>query len=149
MDKLQKVFTSRHKFFIFTGLLISTGIVLLSAMLATYRTSFLGRAQSTSLPISFSRNNSYLFASPVAALADGDSIIRITVFLLDTSGLGIEGARIVLQSDKSLYIKEIQPITDSFGRAIFDVTSKTAGDYKINAQVEGVSLPQTVSISFH
>lgn len=90
-----------------------------------------------------------MFASPIQALADGVSSIRITVFLLDNQGLGVEGEVVDVQPQQGvLTTAKIQPITDTFGRAYFDVTSNNGGSYTILAEAGGVILPQKVGISF-
>ena len=95
-----------------------------------------------------SLENSYVFASPTSALSDGSSMIRITVFLLNTVGLGVSQERISLKVAGNVNIAQTQPLTDTTGRAIFDLTSSSPGRYKITAEAEGVSLPQTVSVDF-
>jgi len=129
--------------------LISVVIIFLSVLLAISRTSWFGHAQEPTRIGSLSLENSYLFASPISAYSDGETIVRITVFLLDDKGLGVSGQNVVLKiASGSLNINKIQPLTDSFGRAIFDLTSTVSGDYKVSADISGVTLPQEVSISF-
>ncbi len=138
-----------HKYKLVFGICISIILILIAFNVATVRISYFGRASSGSggAPI-LSRENSYLFASPVTASADGASIVRVTVYILNSQGLGISGQKILLTPSKQLTIGQTQPTTDSFGRAIFDLTSSTPGDYTISAAVASVSLPQTVSILF-
>ncbi len=138
-----------HKFKLMIGVCVSIILILVAINVATVRISYFGRASSAGggSPI-LSRENSYLFASPIAAIADGTSVVRITVYILNSQGLGIPGQKITLTTSKPLTIGQTQPVTDTFGRAIFDLTSSTRGDYTISAEVANVSLPQTVSILF-
>ena len=137
-----------QKVFILSGIILSIIIILSAASLAINRFSYSGRAQDTASQSDFSRENSYLFASPISAPSDSKSIIRITVFILNSRGLGANGLRIKLKVPPEVEVNEIQPITDSFGRATFDLTCQTSGNYTIAADIQEVALPQTVSISF-
>lgn len=141
-----------HKTIILAGIIISFFIIILALTIANSRSSFFGRAASPSTqnrPGSLSLENSYLFASPISALGDGTSIIRVTAIVLNDTGLGISGQKVNLKAASSgLTITQVQPITDTFGRAIFDVTSNTPGSYTISAEVSGGILPQTVAILF-
>ena len=139
----------RHQLFIFGGVILSLLVILTAITLTSVRTSWFGRAQTVSLvPALISKENSYVFASPVSAASDGLSIIRVTIFILNNQGLGVAGQKAQLQSSGPITIRETQPVTDEFGRATFDLTSSTPGDYTITAGISGLTLPQTVSISF-
>jgi hypothetical protein len=137
-----------HDIYIIAGIVISILIIIFSAILAITRTNLLGRAAETTSGGQLSKENSYVFASPIYAKADGSSIIRITVFLLNDQGLGVEGKKVEIKTAPQLQINSISSTTESFGRAIFDVTSANSGNYSISAVSEGITLPQTVSISF-
>lgn len=140
-----------HRIYILGGLVLSILLIIIALAIANTRTSSSGRAGSAGGSISsgkLSPENSYLFASPISAEADGSSPIRITVILLDAKGLGVVNQLITLKSSGNTIISPIQPMTDNFGRAIFDVISNSAGDHTINAEASGVSLSQTVSMTF-
>jgi hypothetical protein len=139
---------NKHRLILFVGIFASLLFVFIAVYLSSERTSITGRAQTPGT-VTFSRENSYLFASPISAAASGTSIIRVTVFLLNNQGLGIGGVPVELEADGPITIAATQPTTDSFGRAIFDVTANTPGDYTISAAGQGVSLLQKVSVSFH
>lgn len=142
-----------HRTIVLTGVIISFFVIILALTIANSRNSFFGRAANTPnvarLPGSISAENSYLFASPVSAPADGSSIIRVTAIILSDTGLGVAGQKVNLSSSsQNLKITQTQEVTDTFGRAIFDVTSSSPGDYTMSALVSGVLLPQTVSVVF-
>jgi hypothetical protein len=137
-----------HDSYIIGGIIVSIIIIFLAVALALTRTSLLSRAAETSQNTSISRENSYVFASPISAIADGISTIRITVFLLNNQGLGVSGQKVSVKSSKPIKINPITPESDNFGRSIFDVTSDVAGSYTLSAEVAGTILPQTVSLSF-
>jgi len=113
------------------------------------RTTFFGRAYKPTIGTNFSPQNSYLFASPLRAAADGQEKIRVTVFLLDSSGKGVVGQTVFLGQNERLTISPIQPTTDELGRAIFDISANSAGEYLIEARVGSEILPQRVKIIFN
>ena len=137
-----------HKLFLVTGIGFSLMLILLAFSVASNRTSWFGRAQTPSGGGLFSRENSYLFASPITASADGVSLIRVTAFILNSQGLGVAGEKVDLRISGPVNLSQVQPLTDTFGRATFDMTAKTPGTYTIHAEVGGVAVPQAVSVSF-
>lgn len=137
-----------HRFYIYTGIAISIVLIILSAVIANNQTKLTSRAQVPRSTSFFSIVNSYVFVSPISANADGVSIIRVTVFLLNDQGLGVAGQRVSLQVSGPVNIAQTEPITDSFGRAIFDLTSSNPGNYTVIAEVTGASLEHRASISF-
>ena len=98
---------------------------------------------------SFSVDNSYLFVSPLRAKANGQEKIRITVFVLNSQGLGVLGKEVFLSRDPSLSIDIVQGQTDNFGKAVFDVSSTKAGEYYLEVSVDGQRLPQKAHLSFY
>lgn len=142
-----------HGLVLLTGVIISLFIIILSFIIANSRTSFFGRAASTTsvtrIAGNLSLENSYLFASPISALSDAQSVVRITAIVLSDQGLGVASQQISLKvSGNGVRINPVQPVTDTFGRAIFDLTSSAPGNYTISADVSNSILPQTVSIVF-
>ncbi|MGB9706987.1 MAG: Ig-like domain-containing protein [Microgenomates group bacterium] len=134
-------------------LLVALLILLLSlgglVFFISQRTTFFGRAYTPRTGSSLvSVENSYLFASPLAARADGQEKIRLTVFLLDSSGRGVAGEAVFLGQDERLNIYPTQPLTDDLGRAFFDISATTPGEYLMEARVGNKVLPQRVKISF-
>lgn len=98
---------------------------------------------------SVSVNNSYIFASPVRAKVDGD-LIRITVFLLDETGLGVFDKKVeIVNTDPVVVINEVQSLTDETGKAIFDISGSAAGTYFLTVKTGNVTLPQSVKLVFY
>jgi len=92
--------------------------------------------------------NSYMFASPLKAKADGLERIRMTVFVLDSQGRGVTGKQVILGNQEYLKIEAIQERTDETGKAVFDIISSKVGLFIIEASVDSKALPQKVSIIF-
>ena len=117
--------------------------------LVSQRTTFFGRAYFPQVGGEVSLDNSYVFASPLAAKADGKERIRVTIFILDNQGRGIQGKSVWLGQNEQLEIEAVQAVTDSLGRAIFDLVASKAADYLIEAKVDNQVLPQRAKVSFH
>ncbi|MBP8591638.1 Ig-like domain-containing protein [Candidatus Shapirobacteria bacterium] len=98
----------------------------------------------------YSLANSYIFGSPLSAAANGNEKIKVSVFLLNQQGLGVEKKQIILKTEpkEGLNIEANQPITDKAGQAIFYLSSSTPGSFKISAQVEGQEFPQKIAVHF-
>jgi hypothetical protein len=106
------------------------------------------KADGPNITNSISVNNSYIFASPVRASVDGD-LIRVTVFLLDETGFGVYDKEVKLTNNSGLVVNNVQSLTDDTGKAIFDISGKSAGTYYLEAVVENITLPQRVKMVFY
>lgn len=133
-------------FLILLLLLLALGA---GVFLVSQRTTFFGRAYTPQTSSQVSLDNSYVFASPLVARADGRERIRLTVFILDNQGRGILGKSVSLGRNENLEIITTQSETDNLGRAIFDLSASRVGDYLIEARVDNQPLPQRVRVSFH
>jgi len=125
-------------------LLISLGI---ASVLVLKPVIFFGKAASSNSNSSL--ENSYLFASPLQAKANGQEIIRVTVFLLNSQGLGIGNQTISLKTHSNITINPLQPVTDDSGKAVFDLSSTVPGSYPVSALFSTKQLPQTASVFFY
>lgn len=115
------------------------------------RTTFFGKAATAGI---FNATNSYIFASPITARLGGEKI-RITVFALDDRGRGIPKKNVFVDcrqptacQSQGISVTEVQPQTDNLGRSLFDIYSSAAGRFELEALVEGVAIPQTVTVVF-
>lgn len=139
----------KYKIYITSGIVLSILIIISALTVAKGRLSLSGRAENKISSLAISKENSYLFVSPLQAQADGQSLIRMTAFIVDDRGLGASGKKVSLEAPPELSVREVASTTDNFGRAIFDISSVFAGKYTISAEVDGVSLPARVVILFH
>lgn len=138
-----------------TGLYFSVFAVLLLILflilgiyLVRTRTNVTPKAKGPSIGTIISLENSYVFASPVRAKTGGD-LIRVTVFVLDSQGMGVFDKKVSLgNSNGPLNVSKIQELTDETGKAIFDIGSDTPGTYYLQTSVDGQTLPQKVRITF-
>lgn len=100
-------------------------------------------------PAQFSPDNSYVFMSPLRAKANNDEKIRVTVFVLNSQGLGVQGRVISLSAAPGVTTEAVQGITDGFGKAYFDISSSRAGEYYLDVHVDQSILPQKAHLSFY
>lgn len=123
-------------------------IALIASVSLVLKTTIFGSKAAT-VSSSVVLENSYLFASPIQAKADGQEKVRITVFLLDGRGLGVPNQTVILNTPSQVTVKESQNITDTSGKAIFDLSSSIIKTFNISAQVGNKVLPQQVKIVFY
>lgn len=109
--------------------------------------SFVGRASS--FKNVFSLENSYVFLSPLRAKADNQEKIRVTVFVLNDQGLGVQGKKVAIDPAQGLTLQTIQGLTDNFGKAVFDITSSKAGEFFLSVGIEEKKLNQQPQLSFY
>lgn len=142
------MFRNKLPWFVVTFFILSVIIFILSLLITSGRTSFFGLATTAGSDSNISQENSYIFASPLQAQA-GNQQIRVTVFILNSGGLGVSGQTVSLINDSGLSINAIQPVTDNYGKVIFDISSQNSGDYKIMAKAGSSTLPQSVIVTFN
>jgi hypothetical protein len=113
-----------------------------------YEVNFFSSRASVS-QASFSIDNSYIFSTPSQASANGQEKIRLTVFILNNQGLGVLGKNIFVEANPSLNIEAIQGLTDSYGKAYFDISASKAGEYFLEIKVDGIALKQKAHLVFN
>jgi hypothetical protein len=134
------------KYLIIIGFL---SIALIASLFVVVRTTTTYQRASGSSSDSTVLENSYLFASPLQAKADGKEMVRVTVFLLDCRGLGVGNQTVNLKLPNSVTVNNQQEITDQSGKAIFDISSVTAQTINITATTNNLTLPQKVRVVFY
>jgi len=108
---------------------------------------FTGRASVSQA--SFSIDNSYIFSTPSQARANGQEKIRLTVFILNNQGLGVMGKKIFIGSDQALNIEAIQGLTDSYGKAYFDISATKPAEYFLEIKADDTVLKQKAHLVFN
>src|SRR3990167_8759130 len=98
---------------------------------------------------SFSIDNSYIFSTPSQARANGQEKVRLTVFILNNQGLGVLGKKIFIGTNPSLNIEAIQGLTDSYGKAYFDISAAKAGEYFLEIKADDTALKSKAHIIFN
>ena len=108
---------------------------------------FTGRASVSQA--SFSIDNSYIFSTPSGARANGQEKIRLTVFILNNQGLGVMGKKIFIGTDPALNIEAIQGLTDSYGKAYFDISSTKPAEYFLEIKADDTALKNKAHLIFN
>jgi len=128
-------------------LIIAIILLLISGAVFLVHTQTFLRGE-TSRAMIFSPANSYIFGSPLTAKANSQEKIKVSIFILNDQGLGVEGKTVELKTDAGVNVENSQPQTDSTGQAVFYLSSESAGRYQVQAESEGQTLPQTLTVNF-
>lgn len=96
-----------------------------------------------------SAENSYVFMNPLRAQANGKDKIRVTIMILNGSGLGVMGKKPVISVDPRLTVDQVQDTTDSLGKAIYEFSTTVAGEYYMEVKIDTTTLLQKVKLSFY
>lgn len=152
---MNEVREERPKYFLLVVILVIFLVTLgLLVYYIRFRTSITPKASTFNSENIVSLSNSYVFASPIRAKANGD-LIRVTVFLLDDVGNGIFDKQVSLRSLDNevgshgvVDIKNVQSLTDETGKAVFDIAGSSVGSFSIEAFTSETVLPQRVKVTY-
>lgn len=134
--------------FLLSAILFFLVLISFSLFFFFYETQFFG-SRASMIKGDISTDNSYVFTNPLKAQSGGKEKIRVTVFILNSQGLGVLGKNVSLSFDSHLTFDAVQSTTDSTGKALFDIISSTAGDYYLDVSVDTLKLPQKARLSFY
>jgi len=137
--QMKKIFSLLFLFFLFLSLIFAVYLV-------RSRVVFMPRATE---PGQLSLENSYLFASPLVAKANGNEKITVSIFILSDQGLGVVSKQVNLYSAPQLNATTVRGETDSRGLALFEVTSSVPGQFNLWATVAEGQVQQTVTVTFN
>jgi hypothetical protein len=129
--------------------IIFLSLALVASLYLVLQTTVLTKKATSSNQSTVALENSYLFISPLQAKADGKEKMRLTVFILDGRGMGIANQTVSLSTSSKINITSIQSQTDESGKAVFDLTSTTVGQYNVSAQTGDATIPQQVKVVFN
>jgi hypothetical protein len=135
-----------NKYLLIIGFL---SLALIASLFLVVRTTTIYNRAATSSANPIILENSYLFASPLQAKADGQEQIRLTVFLLDGRGLGVANQTVSLNLPSTITITNQQNISDESGKTTFDIVSSTPQTISVTATTNKLQLPQKVKLIFY
>lgn len=95
-----------------------------------------------------SLNDSLVIGAKILAKADNKDSCLVNIFLLDNNGKGVQDKRVQLTGAAELKIENLNAVTDKDGKASFEIKSETEGQFRLIADVDGVALPKTISVTF-
>jgi hypothetical protein len=145
MEKKNKLNIKNNSIVI--GVLVVAGIALMfflatnvvpNALVTLTRASSSGRVVVS---------GSYLLGERILAKADGKDINKVNVFLLDKNGKPVEGQTVELIG-MNTGVKQVNTLSDATGKIVFELTSTTEGQFRMNALYGGSELPQTIVVTF-
>lgn len=90
-----------------------------------------------------SATKSLLIGQKILANADGQEECVVNVFVLDSEGKGIQGKTVQLSG-----LGTYEMTTSELGQASFKLTTEVAGQYDLQASVNGVNIGQTLKVTF-
>ena len=91
-------------------------------------------------------NESRILGQKLLCKADGNDKCVVNVYILDSSDKGVAKKRVSMSGVTGIVASSAS--TDADGKAVFSMTSKVEGQFKLSADVEGVPLTQTISVTF-
>lgn len=95
-----------------------------------------------------SGTSSLIFAWPLTEKADGNTQVKVDVFVRSQSNRPISKRAVVLSSSLG-NVAPASSVTDDAGKATFVVISSTPGIAQLSATIDGsISLQKTLSIKF-
>ncbi len=133
----------------YLAIIIFLSISLIASLSLVLKTTVFVNKAATGNQSSIVLENSYLFVSPIQVKADNKEKMRVTVFLLDGRGIGVPNQIVDISTSSKVSLTEVQKNTDESGKAIFDISSNTPGQFNLSAKTNGKTLPQQVKIVFY
>jgi len=134
--------------FLLSAILFFLVLITFSLFFFFYETQFLGSRASMTV-VDVSPENSFVFMNPLRAQANGTDKIRVTLMILNGSGLGVLGKKPVIGVDPRLVVNKVQDTTDSVGKAEFEFSTTVAGEYYLEVKIDEITLAQKVKMSFY
>ena len=135
-----------NKYLVIIGFL---SLALIASLFLVARTTSIYNRAATTNQNPIVLENSYLFASPLQAKADGQEQIRLTVFLLDGRGLGVPNQTVKLNLPSTITITNQQNVSDEAGKTTFDIVSTSPQKISVTATTNKIELPQKVKLIFY
>lgn len=134
--------------FLLSAILFFLVLITFALFFFFYETRYFGSRASMTV-VDVSAENSYVFMNPIRAQANGKDKIRVTIMTLNGSGLGVIGKKPVIGVDPRLVVDRVQDTTDSLGKAIFEFSTLSAGEYYFEVKIDEVTLLQKAKLSFY
>lgn len=90
-------------------------------------------------------SNSYLIGQKILAKADGKDDCVVSVYLLDKDSKAVRGKSVELVGVENI---KSSGVSDNDGKITFNLTSIEEKQYRVNANYNGQTLPQTIVVTF-
>ena len=134
--------------FLLSAILFFLVLITFSLFFFFYETQFFGSRASMTV-VNVSADNSYVLMNPLKAQANGKDKIRVTLMILNGSGLGVLGKKPIITSDPRIVVDKVQEATDTLGKAVFEYSTTVPGEYYLEVKIDDIVLPQKAHLSFY
>ncbi len=131
------------------GLASSVLFLLFISFLVFEQTTVVLRSQAN--VTSVDKNNSFLFTVPACGKAGSDTQpVRLNFVVLTNSGLGKGNVecKVVAPYDYKLSVRAVQGITDTYGKAFFDIQAENPGIFEVKVMCDDVVLNDRQKLCF-
>jgi hypothetical protein len=136
-----------------TLLLAVTTLILTLALMLSFtvvqQNSFVFRSRAQ--VASINRSNSFVFLVPACGKAGPEGVsLRLNVVALTDAGLGKGNVecKVVAPYTYRLSIRAIQGITDSYGKAFFDIEAENPGVYAVQVVCDDIVINEEQKVCF-
>ena len=89
--------------------------------------------------------DSYFIGGKLLARADGKDVVTVNAFALDASGKGVSNKNVEVYGKGN---ELLNGVTDTDGKATFNITSTVEGQFKLNARIEGIPIERVITVTF-
>lgn len=128
------------------GVVLGAGFVYFSATYLVPKVLVTLTKAAPATKVSFS--NSYMLGSKMLCKADGIDECGVNVFLSDADSRPVSGKDVSLMVGAGAEVSPQSGQTDQMGKASFALVSKTEGQVKVVASVDGMPMEKTVVVTF-
>lgn len=126
-------------------------LLLVIVFFLLYDRSYIGLLRSRAQTSSISADNSFLFTVPACGKAGIERQgVRMNIVVLTSAGLGKGGeeCRVIVPLSGGVIARPIQAITDTYGKAIFDILASDQGIFSVRVECGGVVINENQSVCF-
>ena len=129
--------------YIFIGIVLLVAVGLIFYLTSSVIPKVLVTASRASTAAKISVKNSFLIGEKIMATANGVDKCVVDVFVTDAEGKGISGKQVQLNG-----LGTLNAVTNSSGKASFELVSTVAKQYDLMATVGGAQVGKTLTVTF-
>ncbi|KXK09277.1 MAG: hypothetical protein UZ22_OP11002001156 [Microgenomates bacterium OLB23] len=131
------------------GLALLLALIFLLSFTVVERSSIIFRSRASTAIVD--RNNSFVFVVPACGRAgDNGQPLRLNVVALTSAGLGKENStcKVLAPFEYKLAIRAVQGITDSYGKALFDIQAEIPGIFEVKVLCDDIVINERQKVCF-
>ena len=112
--------------------------------LTNQKLPFLTRAAEKNVDI----NKCLMLTSKLEAVANGQDLVILSVFVRNDKGVALDNKAVIISTNHGT-LNRTQTVSDTIGKAEFQLLATTPGLAEISVLIEGQTLPKPLSIRFN